>query len=48
MYREEVSGWVFSGALLMKAGYNLSFINQNDGAAVLLHFVEVKLRPLLP
>lgn len=42
MYREEVSGWVFSGALLMKAGYNLSFINQNDGAAVLLHFVEVK------
>lgn len=42
MYLLEGTEMVFSGALLMKAGYNTSFVDQNDGAAVLLHFVEVK------
>ena len=42
MYREDNSGWVFSGALLMKAGYNMSFVRQHDSEAVVLHFAEVK------
>ena len=40
-YREERSGRVFSGALLMKAGYNMSFERNNDGSAVMTHFVRV-------
>ena len=41
-YREEKSGWVFSGALLMKAGYNMSFCRQNTADATVIRFTEVK------
>lgn len=42
MYRLEGTEMVFSGAMLMKVGYNMTYVHQGDGAAVMLHFVEEK------
>lgn len=42
MYREEESGMVFSGALLMKAGYNMSFRRQYTGDLSVIRFKEVE------
>ena len=39
-YREEASGEVYSGALLMNAGLNLSGKARGDGQSFTLHFVE--------
>ena len=40
-YREETSGEIYSGALLMNAGYNMVNFSRPDGASYKLHFVAV-------
>ena len=41
-YREEASGEVYSGALLMNAGLVISALARGDGQSATLHFTEVK------
>lgn len=40
-YREEQSGEIYSGALLMNAGYNMVNFDRSDGKSYQLHFVAV-------
>ena len=41
-YRLEETGDVYSGALLMRAGLNLSFLNNEDGYSKTFHFIETE------
>ena len=40
-YREEESGEVYSGALLMNAGFNMVNMDRSDGRSYKFHFVAV-------
>ncbi len=40
-YRNEESGEIYSGALLMNAGIDLTNVIRKDGESVLLHFISV-------
>lgn len=42
MYKLEETGEIYSGALLMNAGINLTKYNRGTGDSITLHFVEVK------
>ena len=41
-YKDEESGEIYSGALLMNAGLNITGKIQRDGESLMLHFTEVK------
>ncbi len=41
-YKDEATGEIYSGALLMNVGINLTRIIEEDGESVMMHFVEVK------
>lgn len=41
-YLSSADGKIYSGALLMNAGVNLSLVDYNDGDSLIIHFTEVK------